>query len=181
MAHCTADTDESTDCGVDSTGKYYVYSWDKSLIRTYLNGEFLTNLESKINNEIVSTPICSDPSKNTTGGLDQSYGGYLMSELNEIGKNCDTDSVNDKVRLISEIEYNKIYNKIQDNMLDSSWLYCNSIACGNSKEIWSTMCSFYFDDAIGVQHTRYVYSNGILSNSYSNDVNGVRPVITIVK
>ena len=74
MTHCTNDTDASTDCGVDSTGKYYVYSWDKSKIRTYLNGQFLTDLESKITNDIVSTPICADPSKNTTGGLEQSYG-----------------------------------------------------------------------------------------------------------
>ena len=54
MGHCTNDTDASTNCGVDTTGTYYVYSWGKSLIRTYLNGEFLINLESKISNKILS-------------------------------------------------------------------------------------------------------------------------------
>ena len=81
MNHCTNDLDASTDCGVDSKGQDYVYSWDKSLIRTYLNGEFLTNLESKINNDVVTTPICADPSR---GDGVTTYGGYLMSELNAI-------------------------------------------------------------------------------------------------
>ena len=70
MKHCTNDTDASTECDVDSTGTYFVYSWDKSLIRTYLNGEILTDLESKITNDIVSTTICADTLKNTNGGLE---------------------------------------------------------------------------------------------------------------
>ena len=103
MKHCTYDTDASTDCGVDSTGKYYVYSWDKSLIGTYLNGEFLTNLESKIGNEIISTLICVDPSR---GDNVATYGGYLKSELHALGKENEcTNYKSYKVRLISYSEY----------------------------------------------------------------------------
>ena len=141
MKHCTEDTDASTDCGVDSTGTYYVYSWDKSLIRTYLNGQFLTDLESKITNEIVSTPICADPSR-LDGGT--TYGGYLMSELNALGKesSCMTQ-VSDKIRLISHSEYynmspkytsqNANYpnveniTKILSDSDYTSWLYSSSI------------------------------------------------------
>ena len=163
MNHCTSDTDASTDCGVDSTGTYYVYSWDKSLIRTYLNGEFLTNLESKITNEIVSTPICADQS---------TYDGYIMSELNALGKieEC-TNQVSDKVRLISETEYNKIKTDISD----SSWLYNSSIGW------WWTMGSSSVASSTYVRSARLVYSSGDLSSYYGEDADGVRPVVTIVK
>ena len=115
MLHCTNDTDASTDCGVDSTGQYHVYSWDKSLIRTYLNGEILTNLESKIKNTIVQIPICADPSRNDNIAT---YGGYLVSELNALGKNSScTTQVSDKVRLISYSEYWNMspYYESEDN------------------------------------------------------------------
>ena len=172
MKHCTNDKDASTDCGVDSTGQYHVYSWDKSLIRTYLNGELLTDLESKINNEIVSTSICADPSKNTTGGLEQSYGGYLMSELNVLGKesSCMTQ-VSDKVRLISYSEY----NKIKADVSDSSWLYSSSIG------LWWTMGSYSDAYAYNVMFARGVNGSGGLNVSAGVNAFGVRPVITIVK
>ena len=144
MAHCTSANDSSNNCTYN--GSSYVYSWDKSLIRNYLNGEFLTNLESKISNEIVSTSICADPSKDTTGGLEQSYGGYLMSELTVLGKTREcSKTVSDKVRLISYSEYwnmspyysgiNSNYpnveeiKRIKDNY--DTWLYCSSSNCGN--------------------------------------------------
>ena len=153
MKHCTKDTNASTDCGVDSTGTYYVYSWDKSLIRTYLNGEFLTNLESKIGNEIVSTSICADSSRGDGG---TTYGGYLMNELNVLGKtsNC-SKQVSDKVRLITYSEYYNMsphytstssnypnvgnITKISTTSDYESWLYCNSNKCGNTSGYWWTM------------------------------------------
>ena len=198
MKHCTNDTDASTDCGVDSTGTYYVYSWDKSLIRTYLNGELLTDLESKITNEIVSTPICADPSKNITGGLEQSYGGYLMSELNVLGKesSCMTQ-VSDKVRLISYSEYYNMspyytsqdanypnvenITKILSDSDYSSWLYCNSINCGNARGYWWTMGSCSGANANCVRLARGVRSVGDFYNGSGVDASGVRPVVTIVK
>ena len=198
MNHCTNDLDASTDCGVDSTGTYYVYSWDKSLIRTYLNGEFLTNLESKIENEIVSTSICADPSKNTTGRLEQSYGGYLMSELNALGKtpSC-SKQVSDKVRLISYSEYYNMspYNPRQDvnypnienitKILSdsdySSWLYCSSNICGNSNGFWWAMGSLSAPDAGLVTDAIYVDCGGTLNTYYGESAFGVRPVVTIVK
>ena len=172
MGHCTNDTDASTDCGVDSTGEYYVYSWDKSLIRTYLNGQFLTDLESKITNEIVRTPICADPSKNTAGRLEQSYGGYLMSELNALGKesSCMTQ-VSDKIRLISYSEY----NKVKADVSDSSWLYSSSIG------YWWTMGSYSKAGANNVLIVHYVASSGYLYDDIGDRVLGVRPVVTIVK
>lgn len=198
MNHCTNDLDASTDCGVDSTGTYYVYSWDKSKIRTYLNGEFLTNLESKINNEIVSTPICTDPSKDTTGGLEQSYGGYLMSELNALGKTEEcTNQVSDRVRLITYSEYYNMspYNTSQDanypnienitKILSdsdySSWLYCSSNTCGNSNGFWWAMGSLSASDAGFVTDAIYVDCGGTLNTYYGESAFGVRPVVTIVK
>ena len=195
MAHCTDDTDASTDCGVDSTGQYYVYSWDKSLIRTYLNGEFLTNLESKIGNEIVSTSICADPSRGDNG---TTYGGYLMSELNALGKtsNC-SKQVSDKVRLITYSEYYNMspyYTNTDSNYPNvgnitristasdyASWLYCRSNTCGNSNGYWWTMGSYSNANAHHVRYARYVYSGGSLYSSFGERVNGVRPVVTIVK
>ena len=189
MAHCTWDTDKSTDCGVDSTGTYYVYSWDKSLIRTYLNGEFLTDLESKITNEIVSTSICADPSK---ANHETTYGGYLMSELNTLGKTrkC-SKQVSDKIRLISYSEYynmspyytsqNANYpnveniTKISSDSDYSSWLYSSSI------NDWWTMGSYSDAGAYHVRSARFVFSSGVLDSNFGGAANGVRPVVTIVK
>ena len=192
MAHCTDDTDASTDCG--TVNGYYQYSWDKSLIRTYLNGEFLTNLESKIGNEIVSTSICVDP-LTVDGSI--TYGGYLMSELNASGKtsNC-SKQVSDKVRLISDSEYYNMslyYTSTDSNYPNvenitkaagayKSWLYCNSSPCGNSSGDWWGMRSY--SDAYGpgiVMSVRMLFDDGSLSCISGDYVGGVRPVITIVK
>ena len=199
MAHCTQDTDVSTDCGVDSTGTYYTYSWDKSLIRTYLNGEFLTNLESKINNEIVSTPICVDLSKDTTGGLEQSYGGYLMSELNALGQTASClNQESDKVRLITYSEFYNMspYYENEDNNYPNvgnyikkisktsdyaSWLYCKNCGAVTDDGFWWTMGSFSGDYDRHVKSARYVNSGGYLGYRFGECSFGVRPVITIVK
>ena len=195
MKHCTRDTDASTDCDVDSTGTYYVYSWDKSLIRTYLNGAFLTKLESKISNEIVPTPICSDPSRGDGG---TTYGGYLMSELNALGKTSScSKQVSDKVRLISYSEYynmSPFYSSIDNNYPNvenitkiskssdyASWLYCSYSTCGNSSGNWWTMGSFFGTNASYVRDARYVVGAGVLGHNYGESAGGVRPVITIVK
>ena len=195
MKHCTNDTNASTDCGVDSTGKYYVYSWDKSLIRTYLNGQFLTDLESKITNEIVSTPICADPSR---GDGVTTYGGYIMNELNALGKieEC-TNQVSDKVRLISYSEYHNMspyytsqdanypnvenITKISTTSDYASWLYCSSNVCGNSNGYWWTMGSSSLANANRLRNARLVDSSGNVYSHYGEYVFGVRPVITIVK
>ena len=194
MKHCTNDKDASTDCGVDSTGKYYVYSWDKSLIRTYLNSTLLSDLESKISNEIVSTPICADPSKDTTGGLEQSYGGYLMSELNALGKieEC-TNQVSDKVRLITFSEYwnmspyysetSSIYpnthsiTRLTTSSDYATWLYNPS----NSSIGWWWTMGASASAAYYVQFASNVSSSGDMNDNPSEYALGLRPVITIVK
>ena len=193
MGHCTNDTDASTDCGVDTTGTYYVYSWGKSLIRTYLNGEFLTNLESKISNKIVSTPICADPSRGD-GGI--TYGGYLLSELNVLGKTQEcTSQVSDKVRLISyseyynmspyyESEYNNYPNveNIKSKINDAGlWLYCNSIDCGDLNGYWWTMSASSYARSRSFKDSFVVTFNGNLDYGYGEFVLGVRPVITVTK
>ena len=197
MAHCTNDTNSSTDCGVDSTGSYYVYSWDKSKIRTYLNGTFLTDLQSKITNTIVSTEICADPS---IGDGSITYGGYLMSELSALGKTSScTTKVTDKVRLISYSEYynmspyykstNSRYpnvgnyiTKILSSSDYASWLYCSSTSCGDSTGYWWPMGSYSSSLAHGVQVAQRVSSDGgLYSGSDGSTPHGVRPVITIVK
>ncbi len=204
MAHCTNDTDTSTDCGVDSTGTYYVYSWDKSLIRAYLNGEFLTNLESKINNEIVSTPICIDP---TVADGSKTYGGYLISEISTLGSSCTLDSVSDKVRLISYSEYYNMSPYYEDESSNypnvghyitrisktsdyASWLYCGSTSCGSSTikgnswtidGAWWTMGSSSSSGDNYVRVARSVDFEGFLHGYISEFTLGVRPVITVVK
>ena len=195
MAHCTSTNDSSNNCTYNGT--YYVYSWDKSQIRTYLNGEFLTNLESKVSNEIVSTSICADPSRGDNG---TTYGGYLMSELNALGKSSKcSKQVSDKVRLISYSEYYNMtpyYTNIDANYPNvenitrltktsdyASWLYCDTISCGSEKYKgnWWTMGSYSGADAFHVRIARYVYSVGFLSSYRGEYAFGVRPVITIIK
>ena len=202
MAQCTNDTDASTDCGVyytyDNYGKvdkaYLKYSWDKSLIRTYLNNTLLPILQKKISNEIVSTPICADPS--TTSGID-TYGGYLISELSSLGKVSSCSSkVSDKVRLISRSEYYNMspyytstsssypnvenITKISTTSDYASWLYCSSSSCGSSVGNigwWWTMGAESYSTPVA--HQVYSFGNfgfiGVMVEA------GVRPVITIVK
>ena len=190
MAHCTSDTDASTDCGTNGT--YLVYSWDKSLIRTYLNSTLLGKLERKISNTIVSTPICADPSRRD-GRI--TYGGYLMSELNALGvaSSC-TTQVSDKVRLITYSEYynmspffttNSKYPNVENitklATSPKSWLYCQSSACGGSSGEWWTMRSFSGSSTYSVAFAYIVAGSGNPGNPGATGSYGVRPVITIVK
>ena len=194
MKHCTQDTYTSTDCGVDSTVQELLYSWDKSLIRTYLNSELLTKLENKIINEISTVKICADSSKLfTKNDTEQSYGGYLITELNQMGKSykCNT-VVSDKVRLISPSEYynmspkytttDSIYPNVQNiTKLSSdsdyaSWLYSSSIG------YWWTMGAYYGNTYYdNLQSVYAVDSDGKLGRLYSFYTRYIRPVITIIK
>ena len=194
MAHCTSKNDSSNNCTYNGT--YYVYSWDKSKIKTYLNEGFLTDLESKISNEIVPISICADPSRGDNG---TTYGGYLMSELNALGKasNC-LKQVSDKVRLISYSEYynmtpyhtstnSSVYPNVENITRLSktsdyaSWLYCSSNACGNSNGYWWTMGSYSNANVNYVRFAYIVYGGGHSNSVYGDDFYGIRPVITIVK
>ena len=195
MKHCTSDTDASTDCGVDSTGTYYVYSWDKSLIRNYLNNELKNKLEEEISNEIVPASICIDPSRND--GI-STYGGYLKEEIENInGASCNNGYIEDYVRLISVSEYwnlspyysgtNESYpntkriTKLSSNSDYAIWLYCKSNRCGNSSGYWWTMASSSRNNTNNVRFARGVSSDGYLSNDFGYTASGVRPVITIKK
>ena len=119
-----------------------------------------------------------------------------MSELNALGKTEEcTNQVSDKVRLITYSEY---YNmsplyKITDSTYPNvenitkatgnytSWLYCSSTNCGNSKGNWWTMGSYSNASALHVRIARSVQGVGALDYDYGERANGVRPVITIVK
>ena len=198
MGHCTSAYNSNNNCTYN--GKYYVYSWDKSLIRTYLNSTLLSDLESKITNEIVSTSICADPSRGDGG---TTYGGYLMSELNILGKiqEC-SNQVSDKVRLISYSEYynmspyydntssgdyypnvGKYISRLSRTSDYQSWFSCSSAYCGNNFGRWWTMGTdkYSSNDGIGVSKSVYI------SDDRGNDTmlavvdNAIRPVITIVK
>ena len=197
MKHCTNDTDSSTDCGVDSTGNYYVYSWDKSLINSYLKETLYPELKNKITNEIVPVSVCIDPSR---GYGSATYGGYLKTEIEKIsGASCNSYET-DYVRLITNSEYYNLspnYSKTDSNypnvseitklLTDSdyaNWLYCNTSKCGASNiypGYWWTMTSTFGSNASGVMYTLYVYSGGIFSGYFGGTTFGVRPVITIKK
>lgn len=177
MRHCTNDTDASTDCGV--SGSSYVYSWNKSLIRDYLNSTFLDNLQGKITNEILETQVCSDPSR--SGGK-ETYGGYLMSELSALNKTC-SNVVTDKVRLISPSEYYNMspnYTGTKSSTY-SSWLYCNSSSCGASNGWWWTMGSSSSSYTAGIEYAQLVLNTGVIYGVNGQAEYGVRPVITIIK
>ena len=127
------------------------------------------------------------------------YGGYLMSELDAIGKasNC-SNQVNDKVRLITYSEYYNMspffgnedskypnvenITKATGNYI--SWLYCNSNNCwysnGSFSGYWWIMTSFgdpHYVSSVFVVSSR----GGFSSSDFDTNIFGVRPVITIVK
>ena len=188
------------DMGGSHNSSGSAYSWDTSTIRTNLNGTFLTDLESKITNEIVSTPICADPSRIGR----ETFGGYLMSEIAALTPTFDiygnlitrcTQVVTDKVRLITISEYwhmSPYYTSVESNYPNvenitrisrnsdyASWLYCNSSTCGSSNGWWWTMGSS--NNNSSSRYAYYVHNYGVLYTSTASSNMGVRPVITIVK
>ncbi len=195
MAHCTNDTDESTDCGV-SNG-YYQYSWDKSLINKYLKETLYPELKNKISNEIVPVDVCIDPSR---GDGVVTYGGYLKSEIDNIdGASCSNGYETDYVRLITYSEYWNIspyysgtdtsypnvstITRLSKSSDYAEWLYCSNKKCGctSYSGFWWTMISHYYSHAGAVPSARYVSSDGSLNSHNGGNVFGVRPVITIKK
>ena len=197
MKHCTNDTDSSTDCGVDSTGNYYVYSWDKSLINSYLKETLYQELKNKITNEIVPISVCIDPSR---GYGSATYGGYLKTEIEKIsGASCNSYET-DYVRLITNSEYwnlSPYYSKKDSNYPNvsgitrlstdsdyASWLYCISNKCGASNNYlgrWWTMASYSDSTSLYVRYAHAVYAVGALNSNAGMIEYGVRPVITIKK
>ena len=197
MAHCTNDTDESTDCGVDSTGTYYVYSWDKSLINSYLKNTLYPELKNKISNEIVPVSVCIDSSR---GDGVATYGGYLKTEIDKIsGASCSNSYEADYVRLITYSEFwnlSPYYSEASTSYPNVSnitrlstssdyadWLYCNTNKCGSTNYTgwWWTMASYSDSRANFVKYMHSVRSDGHLNYNSAEIAIGVRPVITIKK
>ena len=199
MAHCTNDTDESTDCG--ASNGYYQYSWDKSLINKYFKETLYPELKNKIPNEIVPVDVCIDPSR---GDAKETYGGYLKSEIEKIdGVSCNNGYETDYVRLITYSEYwnlspkNSGTNDSYPNVsaitrLSTSgdyrkWLYCRSSECGGTvnvyKGIWWTMQSYFIlrNDDYRTRYAYMIYHDGDIISETSDTLYGVRPVITIKK
>ena len=58
MNHCR--TGSSSNCTWN--GEYYVYSWEKSLIRDYLNTTFYNSLPANVKAKLVETEVCKDSS-----------------------------------------------------------------------------------------------------------------------
>ena len=190
MAHCTYDTDISRDCGATT---FVMYSWDKSLIRNYLNNTLYFELKAKIANELVPTKICIDPSMSQ-------YGGYLEDEMNMISdpySTCKNGYVEDYIRLITYSEFwnlspnytgtNDLYpNTSGITRLSSAndytnWLYCESEDCGDNSQFWWTMQSASCCNSDDVRYAGAVKYNGYILQQVSWQNFGVRPVITIEK
>ena len=185
MKHCTNDSDASTDCGVDSTGQYYVYSWDKSIINSYLKNTLYPTIKDKIEN-IVPVSVCVDPSRKDGK---ENYGGYLKAEIEKIsGASC-SNYETDYVRLITYSEYwnlspyysekeNASYpnvsgiEKLSSESDYAEWLYSPTI------KGWWTMASY---NSYSVKFARNVYSSGNLYYNNGEFAFGVRPVITVRK
>ena len=198
MAHCGSNNDSSNNCTFN--GSHYVYSWDKSLINSYLKETLYPELKNKITNEIEPISVCVDPSREDNI---VTYGGYLKTEINNIsGASC-SNYETDYVRLITYSEYFNLspyYSEKDSNYPNvsgitrlstdsdyASWLYCMSNKCGSSITEnsalgnWWTMNSTYSSHYGSVRLMRFVLSLGNLANYYSDSKFGVRPVITIKK
>ena len=195
MKHCTSDLDASTDCGV--LNGYYQYSWDKSIINSYLKNTLYPTIKDKIEN-IVPVSVCIDPSR---GDGVATYGGYLKTEIDKIsGASCNNGYENDYVRLITYSEYwnlspyysekeNASYpnvsgiTKLSSESDYAEWLYCNSNKCGGTqyKGMWWTMASYSHGSSSHVRHARTVNHSGGLGYLFGEYALGVRPVITIKK
>ena len=187
MAHCG-----SSNCS------YYVYSWDKSLINSYLKDTLYPELKNKITNEIVPVSVCIDPSR---GDNLASYGGYLQSEIDKIsGASCNNGYETDYVRLITYSEYRNLspyysgtnpshpnvtgITRLSTSSDYANWLYCNSSKCGASHNYlgsWWTMASYSYTHSTIVRYAHNVTSSGRLNYDYVDTTLGVRPVITIKK
>lgn len=157
------------------------YSWEKSAIRKYFLNSLYPELSSKINN-MVTTEICADPSNSD---WTFTYGGYLVSEMNEIYDSYCEKTVNDYIRLATDSEYWNLNpnnsgedysypnpNGIVRLSIDSdynTWLYSNSIG-----DWWLMTAS-----RTGANDQLFVLSNG--DSAISTGDYGVRPVITIQK
>ena len=197
MAHCGSGSSNSNN-NCTYNGSFYVYSWDKSLINSYLKNTLYPELKNKITNEIVPVSVCIDPSKYSN---QSTYGGYLKTEIDKIsGASC-SNYETDCVRLITNSEYwnlspyysekeNASYpnvsgiTKLSSESDYANWLYCNSSKCGSSnnyKGLWWTMASYSDSYSDGVKYVRIVNSFGNLYIDYGEYTYGVRPVITIKK
>ena len=193
MAHCGSSNNNSNNCTYN--GSYYVYSWDKSLINSYLKNTLYPKLKNKITNEIVPVEVCIDPTR-TDGNA--SYGGYLKTEIDKIsGANCNNGYETDYVRLITYSEYFNLspyYSETDSNYPNvsgitrlstgsdySEWLYCSSSSCGNSSVYWWTMASYSYSATNIVRYAYMVDIGGYLKFAVSANTYGVRPVITIKK
>ena len=194
MAHCTDDNNPNTDCNVN--GSSYIYSWDKSLIQTYLNTTFYNDIKSKINKEIITTTICNDPNS------ELSYGGYIKEEIENLDGTCNNYS-DYKVRLISASEYANLspygpyinltfpnknaFNGLNDyfaykpyvkKQAENDWLYSKSPVNG----WWSMSNTNYGNNNTSVTEARIIYNDGYLgAQTTSSPYFSVRPVITIKK
>ncbi len=196
MSHCGMSNDSSNNCTYN--GEYYVYSWDKSLIRNYLNNELKNVLKEKISNEIVPVSICIDQSR---GDGVKTYGGYLKEEIENInGASCNKGYIEDYVRLITYSEYWNLstafsgtsasypnvsgITRLSSNSDYANWLYCSSGKCGASNiysGAWWTMTSLPSKTYFHVMSLFYITNGGTFGYEYGERVYGVRPVITIKK
>ena len=191
MAHCGSNNDSSNNCTFN--GSHYVYSWDKSIINSYLKNTLYPTIKDKIEN-IVPVSVCIDPSR---GDGVATYGGYLQSEIDKISEASCSKTETDYVRLITYSEYwnlspyysekeNASYpnvsgiTKLSSESDYANWLYCNSNKCGRSSDgYWWTMASSSHSYSSHVRLARFVHLSGSLN--VGELAFGVRPVITVRK
>lgn len=164
MNHCdTLATSEY--CYYLDNKNYDSYSWDKSLINHYLNNEFI-NLLNK-GTEFKEESVCADRS-GQMGCIDSDgCGGYLASQINDLGYFCQNQYVASKARLLTYKEYERIL--IDLGQEDKSWVYSES-------EYW-TMNTWHEPVYAG-----FINKEGtFMVDGLTTDKKDIRPVITIKK
>lgn len=119
MNHCdTLQTSEF--CYYVSNEDYDSYAWDKSIINNYLNNEFL----EKLNVTLKDVSVCTDRS-GQTGCIDNDgCGGYLNTQINDLGYFCHKQFIASKVRLLTVLEYSDILSDLDESEL--YWVYGTS-------------------------------------------------------
>jgi recombinational DNA repair protein RecR len=88
------------------------YKWSLSIVKNYLNNEFINELSDDTRSKLVPKLIC-DVYEDTGCDEDKGCGGYLKEDIEKSKYECEKYS-SSLIRVITYEEYNDIYNNIED-------------------------------------------------------------------
>lgn len=151
LSHCKKDSNEY--CNEKN-----IYNWDNSYVNYYLNNEFVKELSSKTQEDLLDSDICTDLNSRCN---DELCIGRSRDEINRRNFKCLKYSTS-KVRIISYEEFNYVYNKATNKDVLNGY--------------YSSINSFYKNNASSVQYDRSIY---VYEDLYKNM--NIKPVIVLFK